>query len=151
MTTSTSDLRALARFRYAMRKFLHAGEEAAREEGLTAQHHHLLLGVAGFTDKGWATIGELAEFMQVRHHSMVGLVDRAEELGLVRRQTSSDDRRAVRVFLTAEGARKLRALEDLHHRELLRMRRGFNLAFLEREVGVQRKPSPRGVKVRRRP
>jgi DNA-binding MarR family transcriptional regulator len=150
MTTSPSDIRTLARFHYAMRKFARTSEDEAREVGLTPQHHHLLLGVAGFTGKGWATIGELAEFLQVRHHSMVGLVDRAAELGLVRRLASADDRREVRVVLTAEGVRKLRALADLHRRELYGMRRGFNLAFIEREGGVKRKPSARTAKGRRR-
>src|SRR3990170_3336076 len=89
---SQSDIRNLARFRYAVRKFLRFSEEAVRECGLTPQHHQLLLGVAGFTGKGWATIGELADFLQVRHHSVVGLVDRAESLGLVRRQVNPDDR-----------------------------------------------------------
>jgi DNA-binding MarR family transcriptional regulator len=149
MTTAASELRALARFRHAMRKYLHASEEAARAAGITPQHHQLLLGVAGFTGKGWATVGELAEFLQVRHHSAVGLVDRAEEMGLVRRQTSTDDRREVRVLLTAEGNRRLRALADLHHRELLAMRR-FDLAFMEREGGVKRKPPGRSGKSRRR-
>jgi len=142
MSTAASELRSLARFRHALRKFLYASEEAARESGLTPQHHQLLLGVAGFTGQGWATVGELAEFLQVRHHSAVGLVDRAEEIGLVRRQTSTDDRREVRVSLTAEGTRRLRALADLHHRELLSMRR-FDVPFMEREGSVKRKPSGR--------
>lgn len=150
MTLTAADLRTLTRFHYALRKFAHASEEAVREVGLTPQHHILLLGVAGFTGKGWATIGELADFFQVRHHSMVGLVDRAAELGLVRRQKSADDRREVRVGLTAEGARKLRALGEVHRRELYTMRRGFNLALIEREGGVKRKPTLRGTKSRRR-
>ena len=149
MTSAASELRTLARFRYAVRKFLHASEEAARHAGVTPQHHQLLLGVAGFTGKGWATIGELAEFLQVRHHSAVGLVDRAQELGLVRRQTASEDRREVRVSLTAEGTRRLRALADLHHRELLSMRR-FDIGFMERQGGARRKVGVRGQRVRRR-
>ena len=148
MSTAASELRTLARFRYAVRKFLHISEAAARETGLTPQHHLLLLGVAGFTGKGWATVGELAEFLQVRHHSAVGLVDRAEALGLVRRQTGTDDRREVRVSLTAEGARKLRGLAELHHNELLSMRR-FNLGLMERESGARRKGG-RGGRGRRR-
>ena len=150
MTVSASDLRTLARFHYAIRKSLHASDVEARAVGLTPQHHQLLLGVAGYTGKGWATVGELAEFLQVRHHSMVGLVDRAEALGLVRRQVGTDDRRQVRVGLTAEGARKLRALADLHHRELYALRRSFNLGFMERETGVRRKAAPRTGKARRR-
>jgi DNA-binding MarR family transcriptional regulator len=149
MTTAAAELRTLARFRYAVRKFIHANEEAARRAGLTPQHHQLLLGVAGFTGKGWATVSELAEFLQVRHHSAVGLVDRAQALGLVRRQAGPDDRREVRVSLTAEGTRKLRTLSDLHHRELLSMRR-FDVSFMERQGGVKGKAAPRGQHGRRR-
>jgi DNA-binding MarR family transcriptional regulator len=90
-----------------------------------------LLGVAGFTGKGWATIGELADFLQVKHHSVVGLVDRAEALGLVRRANNPDDRREVYIALATEGGRKLRAMAELHRKELNGMRRSFDLLSLE--------------------
>ena len=121
--SSQSELQTLARFRYAVRRFLRAGEEAARQAGLTPHHHQLLLGIAGFTGKGWATVGELADFLQLRHHSVVGLIDRAETMELVKREHSPDDRREVRVSLTSDGLRKLRTLENLHRRELNGMRR----------------------------
>jgi DNA-binding MarR family transcriptional regulator len=134
MTAATqSELRNLARFRYAIRRFLRFSEEAAREAGLTPQHHQLLLGIAGFTGNGWATISELADFLQVRHHSVVGLIDRAEALGLVRREANPEDRREVQVSLSPEGARKLRALATLHRKELNGMRRSFDLLYLERD------------------
>jgi DNA-binding MarR family transcriptional regulator len=133
MTYSQSDLRNLARFRYAIRRFLHASDQAARKAGLTPQHHQLLLGVAGFTGKGWATVGDLAEFLQVRHHSVVGLVNRAVAMGLVRREVNATDRREVHVVLTADGARKLRVLTELHHKELNAMRRGIDLPIFERD------------------
>ena len=145
-SATQSDIRNLARFRYAVRRFLSLGDEAARDAGLTPQHHQLMLGVAGFTGKGWATISELAEFLQVRHHSVVGLVDRAEALGLVRREVNSEDRREVHVSLTPEGARKLRALATLHSRELNRMRRSFNLPYLE---GDSQRAKARAAKERR--
>ena len=131
--SSPADIRNLARFRYALRKFLHTSDEAARRAGLTPQQHQLLLGVAGFTGQNWATIGELADFLQVRHHSVVGLIDRAEDMGLVRREANPDDRREVRVSLTSDGMRKLRALTELHRTELNAMRRGVNLPHFERE------------------
>lgn len=139
----TQDLRTLARFRHAIRRFLRASEEAARTAGLTPQHHQLLLGVAAFHGSGTVTIGELAEFLQVRHHSVVGLVDRAEALGYVRRRPGIDDRREVRVSLTADGMRRLEGLADLHRRELAGMRRGFNLAVLEDHGGRSRRPVAR--------
>ena len=72
-------IRHLARFRYELRKFLRFSEQAARNAGLTPQQHQLLLGVAGFTGRGWATISELAEFLQERHNAVVGLVDAPEQ------------------------------------------------------------------------
>ena len=147
MTAATqSELRNLARFRYAIRRFLRFSEEAAREAGLTPQHHQLLLGVAGFTGKGWATISDLADFLQVRHHSVVGLVDRAEALGLVRREVNPEDRREVHVSLTPEGVRKLRALATLHRKELNGMRRSFDLLYLERDSKRINSQAARGSK-----
>ena len=141
-----SDIRNLARFRYALRKFQHFSEQVARRAGLTPQQHQLLLGVAGFNDKGTATIGEIAEFLQVRHHSAVGLVDRAEEAGLVRREVNPDDHREVNVTLTADGARKLRALTDLHHKELSRLRHSLNIFSLEKDNATIAKAAQRGAK-----
>jgi DNA-binding MarR family transcriptional regulator len=145
-SASQSDVRNLARFRHAIRRFQRFSEEAARRAGLTPQHHQLLLGVAGFTGKGWATIADLAEFLQVRHHSVVGLVDRAATLGLVRRTENPSDRREVHVTLTSDGLRKLRALTPLHRQELLGMRRSLNLFNLERERAPG--PKPRAPKRR---
>jgi len=137
------DVRNLTRFRYAIRKLLRSSEEAARQIGLTPQQHQIMLGVAGFTGGGSATIGELAEFLQVRHHTVVGLVDRAEALGLVRRATSAEDRREVEVTLTADGLRKLRALAPQHRKELNGMRRTLDLLdFEERHAARRRKRQP---------
>jgi DNA-binding MarR family transcriptional regulator len=141
-----SELRNLARFRYAIRRFLRFSEEAAREAGLTPQHHQLLLGIAGFTGNGWATISELADFLQVRHHSVVGLIDRAEALGLVRREVNPEDRREVQVSLSPEGARKLRGLATLHRKELNGMRRSFDLLYLERDSKRIKNQAVRGSK-----
>jgi len=140
---SRAEIRNLARFRYAIRRFLRFSEEASRQVALTPQHHQLLLGVAGFTGKGWATIGDLAEFLQIRHHSVVGLVDRAEYAGLVRRTPNPDDRREIRVSPTADGLRKLRTLTALHRKELLGMRRSLNLFNLEREGTAAPRSKPR--------
>lgn len=134
MAASQSDIRNLARFRYAIRKFLRFSEESARKAGLTPQHHQLLLGVAGFTDNDSVTVSQLAEFLQVRHHSAVGLVDRAQAMGLVQREANPSDRREVHVSLTPEGWRKLRTMAALHRKELLQMRRSFDIFRLERDA-----------------
>jgi DNA-binding MarR family transcriptional regulator len=138
-----SDIRNLARFRYAIRKLLRFSEEAARKVGITPQHHQLLLGVAGFTGDAWATIRDLAEFLQVRHHSVVGLVDRAQAMGLVRREVNPNDRREVRVSLTANGWRKLRSLSSLHRKELSGMRRSLDLLDLADRGAPKHSPKRR--------
>jgi len=117
----------LAAFRYQLRKFLRYSERVARSHGLTPQRHQLLLGTAGFSGRGWATISELAEFLQERHNAVVGLVQRAERAGLVRKTHATRDQRFVRVHLTARGAKTLRKLARLHQRELERFEGGFPL------------------------
>src|SRR5579872_1964408 len=93
-------LRRLAWFRYRIRCFLRFSERVARSFDITPQQHQLLLGVAGYTGRGWATISELAEFMQGRHNAVVGLVQRAEQRGLVHKAQGEQDRRFVKVHLT---------------------------------------------------
>lgn len=111
----------LARFRYHLRQFLRFSEKAARAAGVTPQQHQLLLGVAGHTGRGWATIGELAEFLQERHNAVVGLVDRAARRGLVRKQPGEQDRRFVCVYLTPRGTALLTRLSQLHREEAERL------------------------------
>jgi DNA-binding MarR family transcriptional regulator len=112
----------LARFRYTLRIFLRFSENAARGSGVTPQQHQLMLGIAGFTGRGSATISELAEFLQEQHHSVVGLVSRAARKGLVRSTQDSRDRRVVVVSLTPAGKRVLARLSRLHHQEIGRIR-----------------------------
>src|SRR5437879_4573724 len=125
-------LRRVAVFRYELRRFLRFSERAARDCGITPQQHQLLLGLAGFTRNGSAAISELAEFLQERHNAVVGLVERAIQRGLVRKERSNPDRRVVRVSLTRSGARVLKKLTQLHLDELGRVRgqipKGFKLS-----------------------
>lgn len=111
----------LAQFRYALRKFLRFSESAARACGVTPQQHQLMLGVAGFTGRRCATVSELAEFLQEKNHSVVGLVYRAVQSGLVKRKQDSTDRRVVVVQLTAQGERILMQLSELHRQEIERI------------------------------
>ena len=112
----------LASFRYLLRKFLRFSESAARRADVTPQQHQLMLGIAGFTGSGRATVSELAEFLQERHHSVVGLIDRAVLSGLVHRETDSSDRRVVVVSLTSRGRTVLKKLSLAHRDELYRLR-----------------------------
>ncbi|MGZ4127851.1 MAG: MarR family winged helix-turn-helix transcriptional regulator [Actinomycetota bacterium] len=115
------DYRRLLDFRSGLRRFLHWSEEQAEATGITAAQHQLLLAVRGHRDPRGPTIGDLAEYLVSRHHSVVGLVDRAETAGLVVRAQDPDDHRVVRVELTDTGAQRLERLGALHLEELARM------------------------------
>jgi len=111
-------VRRLAWFRYNLRRFLRFSERATRVHGLTPQQYVLLLGIAGYTGRDWATISELAEFLQERHNAVVGLVQRACRKGLVHKDQRGRDRRFVRVQLTMQGTTTLNNLASLHMKEL---------------------------------
>jgi DNA-binding MarR family transcriptional regulator len=111
--------RALADFRYELRRFLRYSEQLARRVGVTPLQYQLLLQVKGHPGREQATIGELAERLQAKHHGVVALVSRCEEAGLVAKRTSDADRRAVLVELTSKGERLLERLARQHRNELL--------------------------------
>lgn len=111
----------LARFRFALRVFLRFSEDAAREAGVTPNQHQLLLAIRGFPT-GNPSVTDLAEWLQLKHHSTVELVDRAAEAGLLVRQPDPDDRRLQRLVLTARGSEVLASLSDAHREELRRFR-----------------------------
>lgn len=111
------ELAALAEFRYRIRRFLHFSEQAARDAGLEPQQHQLLLFAATAAD-GPASVGHLAERLQLRPHSVDELVARAEAKGLVQRRRSDEDRRVVLVEPTAAGRRALEDLSEAHRTEL---------------------------------
>lgn len=115
---SKEDYETLAEFRYALRCFLRFSEEAAKSAGLTLQQHQALLFIIGYPGREQVTIGELAERLQIRHHSAVGLVNRLEEQGLVNRIHNSEDRRQVFISLTEKGIGVLKSLASTHREEL---------------------------------
>lgn len=115
------DFEALARFRFGIRRYLRFSEETVRSHGVTPQQYQLLLALKGFPDREWATIRELADRLQLRHHSVVELVNRAQAQELVERAPHPDDARAVRVLLTRDGEQVLTRLSALHRDELRRM------------------------------
>src|SRR5579864_6078122 len=118
MRLTDADYEDLLTLRTGLRRFLRWSEQQAEEAGITPAQHQLLLAVRGHRDPAGPTIGEVADYLLLRHHSAVGLVDRAEAAGLVRRQRSGDDHRLVRLHLTRDGARRLEALARLHLEEL---------------------------------
>ena len=113
------DYQALAEFRYHIRRFLRFSEHAARAAGLKPQQHQLLLALKGLPDGNRSTIGELAERLQIQHHSTVELVDRLVKRGLLLRKRGGADRREVMLQLTVKADKLLREL-SLHHQEELR-------------------------------
>lgn len=111
----------LAEFRYALRKFLHFSEAAAEAVGVTPQQHQAMLAIKGFPGRDRVTMGELAERLQVRHHSAVGLVDRLVAEDYIRRVTDPNDRRLVHLALTARGEGVLEQLSATHREQLRRI------------------------------
>jgi DNA-binding MarR family transcriptional regulator len=112
------DYEALAQFRYQLRKFLSFSETAALKAGLTPQHHQALLAIKGFSNSEPVSVGDLAQFLLVRHHTAVELVDRMTKLGLLSRTVDDDDSRRVLVNLTRKGEQRLRTLSKIHLEEL---------------------------------
>ncbi len=113
-----ADYRALAEFRYQIRRFLGFSERAARSSGLEPRQLQLLLALKGLPDGAEPTIGELARRLQVEHHSAVEMVDRLERRKLVTRVRDAADRRRVLVQLTPRGDAVLRDLSLSHKSEL---------------------------------
>ena len=124
----------LAAFRFALRQFLRFSEEAAHEAGVTPQQHQALLAIKGFPGRDEVTISELAERLQVQHHSAVGLVDRLMAESLVSRKTSELDRRQVHIQLTVQGEKILAALTEMHRGQLARI--GPKLRMLLEQLGT---------------
>jgi len=89
------DYATLADLRYHLRRFLRVREVTAREAGIEPQQYLLLLQVKGLDGRGLATIGTLAERLQISHHGVVQLVDRLSERGLVERRPGADRREVV--------------------------------------------------------
>ncbi|HEY1739329.1 MAG TPA: MarR family winged helix-turn-helix transcriptional regulator [Acidimicrobiia bacterium] len=118
------DYQALSGFRTELRRFLHWSEEQARQAGLTPAQHQLLLAVRGHGDDDGPTVGDVAEALLLKHHSAVGLVDRAARAGLIKRRRDAKDHRIVRLRLTADGSRRLSQLSRSHLAELRRLRSG---------------------------
>ena len=112
------DYWTLAELRYQIRRFLRVRESASRAAGIQPQQYMLLLQVRGLEGRRPATIGAVAERMQVAHHSVVELVDRLAQRRLLLRRRIGVDRREVRVTLTAAGRRVVRRLAGQSMSEL---------------------------------
>jgi DNA-binding MarR family transcriptional regulator len=116
----------LSLFRYRLRCFLRVSENLCQSHGLTVLQYQLLLHTKGFPGKEWATVGELAERLQAKHHGAVALIDRCEKAGLVERRPSREDRRQVEVHLLPKGEKLLECIATLHQPELRRLKEEFD-------------------------
>jgi len=152
-TSSQPNYRAMAEFRYQIRKFIRFSEHAAREAGLEPQQYQLMLAVKGLPDGEKPRIGDVAERLQIQHHSTVELVDRLSKRALVRRRRSENDRREVLLELTPKGERLLQELA-IHHRSEIREMGPELVASLKKVLrdseieseAAPRKPRPRGTR-----
>ncbi|MBP6015229.1 MAG: MarR family transcriptional regulator [Candidatus Promineofilum sp.] len=126
-TISKAEYEKLASFRYALRQFLRFSETASRQAGIAPQQHQALLAMAGYPDRAQITTGELAERLQLRHHSTVELIDRLAAQDLVVRESGVEDRRQVYVSLTPKGHDVLARLSMIHRHELKRIGPQLNL------------------------
>jgi uncharacterized protein YeaO (DUF488 family)/DNA-binding MarR family transcriptional regulator len=111
----------LLALRTGLRRFERWSEQQAHDAGLTPAQHQLLLAIRGHEDPRGPTIGDVADYLLLKHHSIVGLVDRAEDAGLVIRTRDEGDHRIVRLRLSQEGLDRLEALSELHLQELTRL------------------------------
>jgi DNA-binding MarR family transcriptional regulator len=111
----------LLALRTGLRRFERWSEQQARAAGLTPAQHQLLLAIRGHDDPRGPTVGEVADYLLLRHHSAVELIDRADAAGLVVRRRDEEDHRVVRLQLTDQGATSLEKLSALHLEELKRL------------------------------
>jgi DNA-binding MarR family transcriptional regulator len=118
MDLSQDDFTRLLELRTGLRRFLRWSEQQAKSAGLTPAKHQLLLAVRGHPDPSGPTVSEIADYLVLRHHSAVGLIDRAEADGLVKRNADARSKSVVRITLTPVGVDKLDGLAEAHLEEL---------------------------------
>jgi DNA-binding MarR family transcriptional regulator len=129
------DYARLLALRTRLRRFERWSAERAGEHGLTSSQHQLLLAVRGHHEAGGPTIGQVAEYLMVRHNTAVELVDRTQDLGLLERTRDAEDHRIVRLSLTAEGSDRVAELAGAHIEELSRI--GPMIDALTAELGAR--------------
>ena len=136
---------ARSEFRYQIRRFFRASEKLLHAAGFKTQQYHLLLAIKGMPDGVACTIGNVAERLQIQHHSTVELVDRLVARGLVKRTKGGDDRRQVLLELTPKGDKAVREIVRQHRDELSET--GFALVnALKKALSGVKRQGTAGVK-----
>ncbi|MDE2583945.1 MAG: winged helix-turn-helix transcriptional regulator [Betaproteobacteria bacterium] len=128
VTLTQDDYRRLSHVRYQLRRFLRFSEDICHAEGLTSLQYQLLLHVKAMHGKCWASVSELAEKLQAKHHGVVALLDRCEKLDLIRRSINQEDRRQVEIHLLPKGEQVLERLAVLHQPELRMLKDAFSFS-----------------------
>lgn len=109
---------ALAAFRFELRRFMAFSESAAHGAGLPPQQHQALLVIAGFDGADAPTVGTLSERLLIAPHTAAELASRMVEAGLIDKTPSREDRRKMRLALTAKAGSLLAELSAAHLEEL---------------------------------
>jgi len=109
-----ADFSRLLEFRVALRRFQRWSEDQAQAAGLTHVQYQLLVAIKGHPGAAPPTTGEIADYLLLRPHSTVELIDRAQASQLVERIPDENDRRVVRVRLTSAGERIVQELAGAH-------------------------------------
>lgn len=115
------DFETLAAFRYQIRKFLRFSKDLLRAEDLTTDQYQALLAIRASSAQRKLSIRDLAEQLQVRHHSTVGIVDQLVLRQAVVRQVAPEDRRKILLTLTEKGEALVQRLAPPHQKELTRL------------------------------
>jgi len=123
---SRQDFEHLLAFRTSLRKFQRWSEDQAAEAGLTHVQHQLLVAIKGHPGDIPPSVSEIADYLLLRPHSAVELVNRATAAGLVHRETDPSDARVVRVDLTRKGDRLVTELTEAHLAEVHNLARALN-------------------------
>jgi DNA-binding MarR family transcriptional regulator len=139
---SASDFENLLAFRTSLRRFMHWSQTRARAVGLTPAQHQLLVAIKGHPGSQDPTISELAEYLLLRHHSVVELVDRAANAGVVARSRDAEDGRLTRVMLTPDGEARLSRLGPAHLDELRNLAPVLDQLVSEWAARTEREAAP---------
>ena len=138
-----TDFEHLLQLRTGLRRFLRWSERQSHAAGITPAQHQLLLAIRGHPDPAGPTVGEVAGYLLLKHHSAVGLIDRAVTAGLVQRTPDATSNSVVRLSLTTRGIEKLDALTDTHREELAHLAATMQALWhaLERPHGTPPHPA----------
>jgi DNA-binding MarR family transcriptional regulator len=104
-----------------MRKFLRFSKDLLCSEDLTPDQYQALLAIRAASSQGKLSIRDLAEQLQVRHHSTVGIVDQLVSRKSIIREVAPQDRRKILLSLTEKGEEMVQRLAPPHHQELARL------------------------------